>query len=58
MIREYLHARGYNRTTEQCRDKVKKIRLQYQKVQDAVSKSGSSTMKKTGINGMMQLAAS
>lgn len=49
IIREYLHARGYYRTTEQCCDKLKKMRQQYQKVRDAVRKSGSSTDEKDGF---------
>lgn len=44
-------------TTEQCRDKLKKMRLQYQKVQDAVRKSGSSTDEKNRFHGIMQWTA-
>ncbi|XP_036376832.1 glutactin-like [Megalops cyprinoides] len=41
IIRDYLHARGYHRTIEQCRDKLKKLRVQYLKVRYALHKSGS-----------------
>ncbi|EMP36187.1 hypothetical protein UY3_06623 [Chelonia mydas] len=33
--------RGYNRVTQQCRVKVKKLRQAYQKTKDAISRSGS-----------------
>ncbi|XP_028679104.2 zinc finger and SCAN domain-containing protein 32-like isoform X2 [Erpetoichthys calabaricus] len=45
-IRDYLHARGYQRSIEQCRDKVKKLRIQYLKIRDALRKSGSSSDEK------------
>lgn len=42
IISSRLHERGFARTTEQCRDKLKKIRLQYLKVRDSLRRSGSS----------------
>ncbi|XP_073710095.1 uncharacterized protein [Misgurnus anguillicaudatus] len=45
-IRDYLLRHGYQRTTEQCRDKVKKLRGQYLRVRDALRKSGSSAEEK------------
>ena len=34
--------RGFQRSIEQCRDKTKKIRLQYLRVRDRLGRSGSS----------------
>lgn len=42
-IQNYLRAHGYERTTEQCHQKLKKLRVQFLKVRDALRKSGSSS---------------
>lgn len=36
-ISRYLRARGYERSVEQCREKLKKLRAQYLKVRDSSS---------------------
>lgn len=48
-IRDVLNSRGFNRTTEQCRDKIKKMRCQYLKIRDALRRSGSSLDEKDKI---------
>lgn len=45
-IRDVLNSRGFNRTTEQCRDKIKKMRCQYLKIRDAIRRSRSSLDEK------------
>ncbi|KAM9327520.1 uncharacterized protein KZ484_018999 isoform 2-T2 [Pholidichthys leucotaenia] len=45
-IRDYLVARGYHRTIEQCRDKVKKLRFFYNRVRHSLRKSGSTAEEK------------
>ncbi|XP_055024898.2 myb/SANT-like DNA-binding domain-containing protein 7 [Misgurnus anguillicaudatus] len=45
-IRDYLCSRGYKRTIDQCREKLKKLRAQYLKVRDALRRSGSSSDEK------------
>lgn len=42
---DLLEARGYPRTIDQCRDKVKKLRIQYLRVRDSLRKSGSAGEK-------------
>ncbi|KAK7888843.1 hypothetical protein WMY93_024403 [Mugilogobius chulae] len=41
-----MRERGYLRSVEQCRTKTKKLRQQYIKIRDALSKTGSSTKVK------------
>lgn len=43
LFSEKMKENGFNRTVEQCRVKVKKLRQQYIKVRDALQKSGSSS---------------
>lgn len=45
-ISAYLSSHGHQRSLDQCRDKVKKLRLQYQKVRDSLRRSGSSSEEK------------
>ncbi|XP_061534877.1 uncharacterized protein LOC133403715 [Phycodurus eques] len=45
-IRDYLTDRGYHRTVEQCRDKIKKLRMRYIRVREALRKSGGSSNEK------------
>uniref|UniRef100_A0A667ZA49 Myb/SANT-like DNA-binding domain-containing protein n=1 Tax=Myripristis murdjan TaxID=586833 RepID=A0A667ZA49_9TELE len=45
-IRDHLESRGYRRSVDQCRDKVKKLRIQYLRIRDALRKSGSSPDEK------------
>ena len=45
-IRDHLERLGHPRTVAQCRDKVKKLRIQYLKVRDAQLRSGSPAEEK------------
>ncbi|XP_013874664.1 trihelix transcription factor GT-3a, partial [Austrofundulus limnaeus] len=46
MFSEKMKERGFKRSPEQCRIKVKKLRQSYQKARDALDKSGSSGEEK------------
>lgn len=46
MFSEHLRRRGFKRTADQCRVKVKKLRQQYLKIRDSLRKTGSSTEEK------------
>ena len=46
LFSDKLKEKGIERTVEQCRLKVKKLRQQYIKVRDALRKSGSSGEEK------------
>ena len=46
VICEYMSMHGFNRTAEQCRVKVKRMKTQYHKVKDLMRKSGSSADEK------------
>ncbi|CAF94564.1 unnamed protein product [Tetraodon nigroviridis] len=46
LFSEKMAALGFHRSVEQCRIKVKKLRLQYFRVRDAIGKSGTSAEEK------------
>lgn len=46
LFSEKMAALGFHRSVEQCRIKVKKLRLQYFRVRDAIAKSGASAEEK------------
>lgn len=46
LFSEKMAALGFHRSVEQCRIKVKKLRLQYFRVREAIGKSGTSAEEK------------
>lgn len=46
LFSEKMAALGFHRSVEQCRIKVKKLRLQYFRVRDAIGKGGASVEEK------------
>ena len=46
-IAKEMSKAGYNKTAEQCREKIKKLKLKYKKIKDAQQTSGALGMQRS-----------